>query len=413
MIAPTESAPAAIEDPYLKKTVGLEIGGLGLEFRVSQTLFSSHAIDAGTELLVRALQDTGDRFEKVLDLGCGYGPIGIAMKALNPRAALHMSDRDALAVGYARENALLNGIEDARAYPSLGFDDIRDRDFDLVAANIAGKAGERVIDSWLRDAPLFLRAGGLVGVVVVSPLEPLVSAVVEELPGAEVVLRTRRAGHTVLLYRAGRAPEAAPAPAGSFGRGDYDRAQISFSHGRIEYSMNTVFGLPEFDSLSYRTKLLANIIQGLDRQTGARVLVLNPGQGHVPVILAKAVAPASIDLVDRDLLALRCSTRNLGLNRFDAPRTSIAHRVGLGGGEPTWDLVVAAMRDEEGPAVMAVHLRQAADRLAPDGRLVVSADSGSITRLAGVCKKERLGSVIQRKRRRGSSVLVLAPASSP
>ena len=290
--------------------------------------------------------------------------------------------------------------------PSLGFDDIRDRDFDLVAANIAGKAGERVIDSWLRDAPLFLRAGGLVGVVVVSPLEPLVSGVVEELPGAEVVLRRRRAGHTVLLYRAGRAPEAVPV--GSFGRGDYDRAQTSFSHGRIQYSMNTVFGLPEFDSLSYRTKLLANVIQGLDRQTGARVLVLNPGQGHVPVILAKAVAPASIDLVDRDLLALRCSTRNLGLNHFDASRTSIAHRVGLGGGEPTWDLVVAAMRDEEGPAVMAVHLRQAADRLAPDGRLVVSADSGSITRLAGVCKKERLASVIQRKRRRGSSVLVLA-----
>ena len=82
--------------------------------------------------------------------------------------------------------------------------------------------------------------------------------------------------------------------------------------------------------------------------------------------------------------------------------------MGLGGGESGWDLVVADLRDEEGPDVMAMHLRQTADRLAPGGRLVVSADSGSITRLAGVCKKERLGSVIQRKRRRGSSVLVVA-----
>ena len=71
-------------DPYFKKTAEFEFGNLSLEFRVSQTLFSSHAIDLGTEFLVRALHDTGVRFEKVLDLGCGYGPIGIALKALNP-----------------------------------------------------------------------------------------------------------------------------------------------------------------------------------------------------------------------------------------------------------------------------------------------------------------------------------------
>ncbi len=427
MAAPRGSPAAATEDPYFKKTVGFEVGGLELKLRVSQTLFSSHAVDAGTELLVRALHDTGAGFEKVLDPGCGYGPIGIALKALNPGAALHMTDRDALAVRYARENALLNGIEDALAYPSLGFDDIRDRDFDLVAANIAGKAGERVIASWLRDAPLLLRAGGLAGIVVVSPLEPLVNGVIDGLPGAEVVLRRRRGGHSVFLYRAGQTGEGAPGPAGSFGQGQYDRAQAPFSHGQVEYRMNTVFGLPEFDSLSYRTQLLCSVLN-LDphpfgklragsnplpsrergRQAGDRVLVLNPGQGHVPVILSKALAPASIDMVDRDLLSLRCSARNLGLNGFEASRMSTTHRADLGGGEPTWDLVAAGMRDEEGPDAMAMHLRQAMGRLAPGGRLVVAADSGSITRLAGVCKKERLGPVVQRKRRRGSSVLVVA-----
>lgn len=405
---PIEPALRAVEDPYYKKTVDFEIGGLRLEFRLSQTLFSSHAIDLGTELLVRTLHDTGVRFEKVLDLGCGYGPIGITFKALNLGAVVHMTDRDALAVRYARENALRNGIEGALAYPSLGFDDVRDRDFDLVAANIPAKAGEGVIASWLRDVPLFLRAGGLVGIVVVSPLEPLVSGVVEGLPGAEVVLRGSRAGHTVFLYTAGQAGETKPEPAGSFGRGDYDRAQVPFSHGRIEYRMNTVFGLPEFDSLSYRTQLLTNVIQGLDRQAGDRVLVLNPGQGHVPVILSKTLAPASIDMVDRDLLALRCSARNLVLNGFDASRISIGHRVGLGEGDSRWDLVLADFRGEEGPDVMAMHLRQAAARLVPGGKLVVAADSGSITRLSGVCKKERLGSIIKRKRRRGSSVLVVA-----
>ena len=136
--------------------------------------------------------------------------------------------------------------------------------------------------------------------------------------------------------------------------------------------------------------------------------MLNPGQGHVPVILSKALAPASIDMVDRDLLALRCSARNLSLNGYDASRTSIGHRVGPGNDESRWDLIVADMRDEEGPDVMAMQLRQAADRLAPGGRLVVAAGSASVTRLVAVWKKERLGTVSQRKRRRGSSVLVVA-----
>ena len=111
-----------------------------------------------------------------------------------------MVDRDALAVRYAAQNALLNGIDDALAYPSIGFDDVGDRDFDLIAANIPGKAGETVIASWLREAPLFLRAQGQVAVVVVSPLAPLVEEVLDTLPGAEVVLRRRGAGHTVVLY---------------------------------------------------------------------------------------------------------------------------------------------------------------------------------------------------------------------
>ena len=158
-----------VDDPHYKKTVTLDIGGLSLRFRVSQTLFSSQGIDAGTELLLRALHRTGRQPQKVLDLGCGYGPIGVALKGLHPNAALHMVDRDALAVRYAAQNALLNGIDDALAYPSIGFDDVGDRDFDLIAANIPGKAGETVIASWLREAPLFLRAQGQVAVVVVSP----------------------------------------------------------------------------------------------------------------------------------------------------------------------------------------------------------------------------------------------------
>ena len=399
-----------LDDLYYKKTVSLDIGGRSFSFRVSQTLFSSQSVDVGTELLLRTIHRTGANFEKVLDLGCGYGPIGVVLKGLNPTAELHMVDRDALAVEYAAQNALLNGIDDAATCGSLGFDDVEDRDFDLIAANIPGKAGRGVISSWLKDAPLFLRGQGQIGVVVVSALESFVGKVIEAMEGVDIVVRQSRAGHTAFVCSVRGARGPLPSPPKSFHRGDYDRAQTSFSHGRLEYGLTTVFGLPQFDSLSYRTRLLSNVLQNLDGRPD-RVLVLNPGQGHVPVILSRALAPGSIVMVDRDLLALRCSERSLLADGYDGSSISMRHQSGLADGELAYDLIVAEMRDAEGPRVIGAQFRQAASQLRPGGRMVIAANSATITRLSSLCKRERLGSIEARKRRHGSSVLVVASAS--
>ena len=394
-------------DPYYKKEVTLRIGGRGLVFRVSQTLFSSFGIDAGTELLLRTLHREGGKFRRVLDLGCGYGPIGIALKCLNPAAAVHMVDRDALAVRYAAQNALLNGVDDAVVYPSIAFDDIEDRDFDLIAMNMPGKGGEAVIASWMRAVPLYLSRNGRVAVVVVSPLEPLVNEVVDGVPGAGVVLRRRRAGHTVLVYSVDSGQDQPQPLVRSFDRGDYDRSHAAFAYGQTRYSMRTVFGLPQFDSLGHQTLLLFSVLESLHQSTGRRVLVLNPGQGHVPVLLAKTLTPGSIDMVDRDLLALRCSARNLILNGYDGSRVSTGHGEITDGGRSQYDLIVGEMRDDEGPDVAAMKLRQAVDRLAPGGEMVAAGSSTTITRLIKVCRAERLGTFKERRRRRGSSVLVV------
>ena len=321
-----------------------------------------------------------------------------------------MVDRDALAVGYASQNALLNGTDDDATYGSLGFDDVEDRDFDLIVANIPGKAGREVIASWLRDAPHLLRDQGRIAVVVVSALESFIHEIFEAIEGVDILLRQRRAGHTAFVCSVRRARAPLPSPSKSFDGGDYDRAQAMFSHGRIQYGLRTVFGLPQFDSLSYRTRLLSNVLQDLDRRPD-RVLALNPGQGHVPVILRRALTPASIVMLDRDLLALRCSERNLLLDGHDGSRISTRHQLGLADDDPEYDLIVAEMRDEEGAHVVAAQFRQAAAQLRPGGLMIVAANSATITRLGSLCKRERLGTIKERKRRRGSSVLVVASAS--
>lgn len=401
-------------DPHYKKDVTLGIAGRSLRFRVSQTLFSSHRIDAGTDFLLRTLHSEGRAFRKVLDLGCGYGPIGVALKSLHPGAMLHMVDRDALAVRFAYENTLLNGIDDALVYPSVGLDDVEDRDFDLIAMNIPGKAGEAVIASWLRSAPLHLRRHGRVAAVVVSPLETVIDKVVATIPGGRVVLQRRGAGHTVVVFAVEDGQEQLTPLARSFDCGDYDRSHAAFEYRQTEYTMRTVFGLPQFESLSYRTQLLFSVLEGLDeRLAGRSVLVLNPGQGHVPVFLAKTLAPGSIDMVDRDLLAIRCSARNLILNGYDGARVSTRHGTVADDNGSRYDLIVGEMRDDEGPDVAAMQFRQALELLAPGGQMVVAAGSTMITRLMKVCREERLGRVKERKRRRGNSVLVVEDPGAP
>ena len=399
---------ASLDDPHYKKTVAFRIGGLSLRFHVSQTLFSSHGIDVGTVFLLRTIHRMEGDYQKVLDLGCGYGPIGVTLKGLYPDAAVHMVDRDALAVRYAAQNAALNGLDDVVTYPSIGFDDIEVRDFDLIVANIPGKASENVIASWLIEAPAFLRRGGQVAIVVVSALESLVDEVMSGTPSAETVLRQRRAGHTVFCYTAEPVRDPPFPLASSFDRGDYDRSHASFNHKRTEYSLKTVFGLPDFDSLSYRTLLLFDVLETLKRQPlGKRVLALNPGQGHSPILLSKLLMPSSITMEDRDLLALRCSARGLFMNGYDPSRVSSHHAENLEGDESRYDLIVAEMRDDEGPESIGSLFRQAANRLAPGGQMVVTAGSAAITRLTKMCRAERLGKVGARKRRQGNSVLVV------
>ncbi len=128
-------------DPYYKKTVPYTFEGNTFAFKVSQDLFSSLEVDHGTQRLLRTfLFEKIDSFTKVLDLGCGYGPIGIVLKKICASAEVHMIDRDALAVEYAKANAQLNGVsENTFCYGSLGYDNVKDTDFDLIVSNIPAK----------------------------------------------------------------------------------------------------------------------------------------------------------------------------------------------------------------------------------------------------------------------------------
>ncbi len=395
-------------DVYYKKTIDFFHAGQTLKFHVSQDLFSSHQVDVGTARLLHSL-DTTRSFHKILDLGCGYGPLGLTLKKLQPDSIVHLVDRDALAVDYTRQNAALNGIADVHSYGSLGYDDVVERDFDLIISNIPGKAGEAVIAGLLRDACHFLKPDGMVAIVVVAALEATVKQILSE-PDIEIVFQETRAGHAIFHYRFAEGYRLRRPPfADGFSSGLYHREKLTVSIGTLTFPMQTARGLPEFDSLDYRSVLLAEGLATRRNIKVNRAVIFNPGQGHIPVFLWKLLQPTTIVLIDRDLLSLRYAQENLIQNGCPASTIQAVHQVGLSlqpAHQPV-DLIAAIIREEEGPSAAALLIQQAAAQLAPEGTIWVVAGSTPITRLEKTIRAAKLLRIEKRKRDKGASLLVL------
>lgn len=398
------------EDVYFKKEIALKESGRVMRFRVSQDLFSSHQVDAGTRLLLRTIAEVDrSQYHRVLDLGCGYGPIGLTLKSIDNGRTVHMVDRDALAVEYSQQNAALNQLSGVDIYGSLGYDDVPVTDFDLIISNIPGKAGEPVIAHFLGDAVHYLGGGGRVAVVVVAALESTVSGILEKIPGISVIFRRNRSGHAVFHYEFSHASgDAVQLRQNALDRGVYHRNSVTMSSQGLEYHMETAYGLPEFDSLDYRSQFLMKGVNSIRGSTIRRVLTLNPGQGHVSVVLWKLFQPTNIILVDRDLLSLRYSQRNLILNGCPEERINLSHQVGIGleSREPV-DLIIGTLREDEGTRAIALAVKQIAEQLSPGGTALLSASSTAITRIISILRSQNLLRIKKRERSRGNSLLVL------
>ncbi len=191
-------------DPYFKKRVTLTLGGERLAFEAAHTLFASHEVDAGTRLLLRCLEAEGAERppERILDLGCGYGALGIALARRFPAAEVVMADSNLLAVRYARRNAALNGAANAVAVGSVGLEGVPAGDYDLIVANVPAKIGDEAIAAeFVRGPCERLAPGGVYWFVAVSGLNHLLKRLAGP-DGAPLRQVRKRSGHTVYRLEA-------------------------------------------------------------------------------------------------------------------------------------------------------------------------------------------------------------------
>ncbi len=150
-------------------------------FHTTWGLFSPKEIDQGTRLLIDTLEvPTNGLF---LDIGCGYGPIGLVLAKMNPQANVHLIDRDFVAVEYAGKNARKNHIENCEIYLSNGFSNITETGFDLIVSNIPAKTGKELYWILIADSYKHLKQNGKMYLVFISHLSEFFKRNMKEIFG--------------------------------------------------------------------------------------------------------------------------------------------------------------------------------------------------------------------------------------
>ena len=159
----------------LKKDIVLDVELLNSRFKLYTRwgVFSPRSIDDGTLLLLKYI--SANENDICLDLGCGYGPIGLALARQCHKGKVHMVDKDFVAVELSKYNAKINNVSNAKAYLSDAFLQVpNDIKFNQIISNIPAKVGREQLSIILYDAFDALQPGGLITVVSINGLKDFI-----------------------------------------------------------------------------------------------------------------------------------------------------------------------------------------------------------------------------------------------
>lgn len=139
----------------------VDLLGEKMTFLTDAGVFSKKMVDFGSQLLLKCLEV--NQGETVLDVGCGYGPLGLSLaKAYGVQAT--MVDINNRALDLARQNAERNKVE-ATIFQSNIYEQVEGH-FDHVISNPPIRAGKQVVHEIIEESKDFLETGGDLTIVI-------------------------------------------------------------------------------------------------------------------------------------------------------------------------------------------------------------------------------------------------------
>ena len=140
----------------------ININNIKFKFITDNGVFSKKGLDFGTRTLLNSL-DIDNIKGDVLDLGCGYGPIGIYIKKVT-NANVTMIDINKRSVELSKKNALLNNTN-VEIYESDKYEKVTKK-FNYIISNPPIRVGKKILYELLFDAKNYLKENGELWIVV-------------------------------------------------------------------------------------------------------------------------------------------------------------------------------------------------------------------------------------------------------
>lgn len=137
-----------------------------ISFTTDNGVFSKQTVDYGTRAMLKAFNETIIPTGKILDLGTGYGPVGVALALRYPERQIDMVDVNSLALSLAKINAKDNQVQDrVNIFTSDIYENVEGK-YAAILTNPPVRAGKSVVSTMLKDAIQHLLPNGTLTVVL-------------------------------------------------------------------------------------------------------------------------------------------------------------------------------------------------------------------------------------------------------
>lgn len=171
--------------------------GRPFEFLTASEVFSKKRVDLGTRVLIESMVLPEKGY--VLDIGCGYGAVGIVAAASNPNLQVVMVDVNERAVWLAKQNIEINSISNAEVRRSFLFESLEDLTFNCILSNPPVSAGLETVKSIIVGAPKHMANNACFQMVVRSKIgKKRLKTLLEDAFGNTKVL-ARKSGYRVFI----------------------------------------------------------------------------------------------------------------------------------------------------------------------------------------------------------------------